>query len=59
MSLGALAVAFYDRGGNHRDEAGRALDVRPLQLAASECDDLVAFLEALTSPVRVDCPEIP
>jgi cytochrome c peroxidase len=39
-------IDFYDRGGNKNPYLAK--EVRPLGLAPSEKDDLVAFLEALT-----------
>ena len=53
MHDGALAsleevVAFYNQGGaGHPEQDPR---IRPLGLDAGETADLVAFLEALTSP---------
>ena len=48
----AQVVAFYDRGGfPHPEQDAR---IQPLGLTGAEQADLVAFLEALTSP-GVDC----
>lgn len=44
----ADVVEFYDRGG--ATVAGRPPEVSPLHLSKAERADLVAFLEALTSP---------
>jgi cytochrome c peroxidase len=52
-------VRFYNRGGKEKESYGLALDIRPLNLEASQITDLVAFLEALTSEVEVERPEIP
>lgn len=45
-------VDFYNLGGGHR--AGVDPDIVPLNLDATDIDALVAFLEALTSPVEQD-----
>jgi len=49
-------VRFYDAGGTSHDTYGRSPDVKPLELSDEEIDDLVAFLEALTSPIEVGEP---
>ncbi len=57
-SLATLAdvVRFYDRGGGPGGTAG----LQPLGLTDTEIDELVAFLEALSSrPVAVEVPELP
>jgi cytochrome c peroxidase len=59
-SLATLAdvVEHYDRGGEAR--SSRSAEVRPLGLSAADKADLVAFLEALTSPPRpARRPELP
>ena len=52
-------VAFYNQGGKVKQSYGLSLDIRPLGLGEQEMSDLVAFLEALTSPVDVRPPTIP
>ena len=49
----AEVVRFYNLGGRDPRSYGKALDIRPLHLTDAELDDLVAFLEALTSPGTV------
>ena len=59
-SLKTLAdvVDFYNRGGDEADE--RDFEMKPLNLAPGEKDDLVAFLESLTNPpVPVAVPILP
>jgi cytochrome c peroxidase len=46
-------VHFYNLGGRDPRSYGKALDIRPLNLSEAQLDDLVAFLEALTSPDAV------
>ena len=50
-SEGSLAevVRFYNLGGRDPQSYGKALDIRGLHLLDAELDDLVAFLNALTS----------
>ena len=57
-SEAALAdvVRLYNLGGRDPASYGKALDIRPLNLPDTELADLVAFLEALTSPVSVTAP---
>ena len=52
-------VDFYDAGGGHDDPL--ATELRPLGLVASERQELVAFLESLSSPTppRADKVKIP
>lgn len=45
----AEVVRFYNLGGRDPQSYGKALDIRALHLTDTELDDLVAFLEALTS----------
>ena len=45
----AEVVRFYNLGGRDPRSYGKALDIKPLNLTEAELDDLVAFLEALTS----------
>ncbi|MEQ1920714.1 MAG: cytochrome c peroxidase, partial [Elusimicrobiota bacterium] len=47
----ASVIEFYDRGGDVHDESQDDL-VKPLGLTAVERADLLAFLQALTSPDR-------
>jgi len=51
-------VEFYNRGGRLTDEAPindfQDSGIRPLDLTEQEIDDVVAFLEALTSPQFAD-----
>jgi cytochrome c peroxidase len=42
-------VRFYNLGGRDPRSYGKALDIRALNLTDAQLDDLVAFLEALTS----------
>ena len=51
-----VVVRFYNDGGTGPDHQGRSPDIRPLGLTDGEVQDLVAFLEALTSPVDVATP---
>ncbi len=44
-------VQTYNRGGQEPDSYGKSIDVKKLHLSEQEVSDLVAFLEALTSPV--------
>lgn len=53
----AEVVRHYDVGGTSLDTYGRSPDVRPLGLNEREIADLVAFLEALTSPLAVVPPD--
>ena len=46
--------ALLQPGGRDPRSYGKALDIRPLNLTEAELDDLVAFLEALTSPLPQD-----
>lgn len=57
-SLGSLeaVVRFYDRGG---DRPGADPLIKPLRLTDGEVRDLVAFLGALTDPVKVAVPILP
>ena len=55
----ADVVRLYNLGGRDPASYGKALDIRPLNLRDSELADLVAFLEALTSPVLVTPPTMP
>ena len=48
----AEVVEHYDVGG--KAAAGRTPEISPLRLSAAEKADLVAFLEALSSPVAVE-----
>lgn len=63
MHNGALktladVVEFYNRGGDLAEE--RDMEMKPLALTAEEKEDLVAFLESLTSPaVPVAAPVLP
>jgi cytochrome c peroxidase len=41
-------VTFYNKGGRDPQSYGKALDIRPLNLADADLQDLVAFLESLT-----------
>jgi cytochrome c peroxidase len=52
----AEVVNFYDRGG---DAPGSDPLIKPLKLDDGERRDLVAFLGALTDPVRIERPKIP
>jgi cytochrome c peroxidase len=47
-------VRFYNEGGRHKQ--GISDLIKPLQLTESEMSDLVAFLVALTDPVRISPP---
>lgn len=49
-------VRFYNQGGKDPNAPGLASDVRHLGLSDSEVDDLVAFLQALTSRVDIVLP---
>ncbi len=49
----AEVVRFYNLGGRDPRSYGKALDIRALHLTDGELDDLIAFLEALTSPGTV------
>jgi cytochrome c peroxidase len=49
-------VQYYNRGG---DIQGKDPLIKPLQLNEGEVRDLVAFLGALTDPVKVDAPVLP
>jgi len=55
----AEVVEFYDQGGGHDDPLPNELE--PLGLSAAEKQDLVAFLESLSSatPVTVERVKIP
>lgn len=55
-SLATLAdvVGYYDRGAN--PNAWLSPEIRPLHLTAAERADLVAFLRALTGPIRNGTP---
>jgi hypothetical protein len=46
-------VRFYNLGGRDPQSYGKALDIRPLNLQENEITDLVAFLNALTSPLEI------
>ncbi len=46
-------VRFYNQGGKAADTRGRARHITELHLSEQDIADLVAFLEALTSPVEV------
>ena len=46
-------VRFYNLGGRDLQSYGKALDIRPLILQEIELNDLVAFLNALTSPIAI------
>jgi hypothetical protein len=46
-------VRFYNLGGRDLQSYGKALDIRPLNLQEIELNDLVAFLNALTSPIEI------
>ena len=50
-------VRFYNRGGKGTDVEAQSTDVRPLGLTDTELQELVAFLDALTSPVAVEPPQ--
>ena len=50
-------VRFYSKGG--AVAYGRDNLIKPLHLSEGEIRDLVAFLGALTDPIRIDPPEIP
>ena len=52
-------VRFYNAGGLHPDTQGRSRDVHPLNLTDEEIQDLIAFLEALTTPFELTPPAIP
>jgi cytochrome c peroxidase len=52
-------VLFYNRGGDDPGSYGRSFEIKPLGLDEEELKQIVAFLERLTSPVRVDPPELP
>ena len=46
-------VRFYDQGGKDPDSYGLSADIKPLGLTDGEIDDIVAFLESLTSQVNI------
>ena len=50
-------IRFYNRGGG--DAAHKSNLMQPLNLTESEIVDLIAFLGALESPVRVTRPTLP
>lgn len=50
-------VRFYNRGGD--EKKNRDPLIRELKLSAQDEADLVAFMGALTDPLRVDRPTIP
>jgi cytochrome c peroxidase len=51
-------VEHYDRGGTTRTDLSP--NMKPLDLTQQEKEDLVAFMQALTSPYRpVTLPELP
>jgi cytochrome c peroxidase len=50
-------VRYYNKGGNAAP--GRDKAIKPLNLSDNEIEDLVAFLGALTDPVKVAAPAIP
>jgi cytochrome c peroxidase len=50
-------VRFYNKGGAVAQ--GRDRLINPLHLSEGEIRDLVAFLGALTDPIRIDPPDIP
>ena len=50
---GCFVVRFYNQGGKAADTRGRARHITELHLSEQDIADLVAFLEALTSPVEV------
>lgn len=50
-------IKFYNRGGN--TDKNRDKLVKPLNLSDAEMHDLVAFLGALTDPVRIERPQLP
>lgn len=59
-SLKTLAevVEFYDRGGDEKEK--QDVLIKPLGLTSQEKEDLVAFLEALTSPqAAFKSPDLP
>ena len=50
-------VEFYNRGGD--DKEGISPLIKELNLTDQEMADLVAFMGALTEPIRIERPEIP
>lgn len=53
-------VEHYNRGGDPRAAGAIAPEVKPLNLSASEMDDLVAFMKTLTGKARaVELPALP
>ena len=52
-------VRFYNQGGKAADTRGRARHITELHLSEQDIADLVAFLEALTSPVEVERLVVP
>ena len=57
-SLGTLeeVIDFYDKGGTHKENLDKLM--QPLNLSADEKSDLIAFLGALTSPLKVERPPV-
>ena len=50
-------VRFYNKGGNSKQGTDKL--IKPLNLSNQEIQELVAFLGALTDPVKVAAPKIP
>lgn len=51
-------LKFYNEGGRERASYGLSFDIKPLGLKNEELEYIVAFLESLTSPVKVDQPKM-
>ncbi len=52
-------VQFYNQGGKERVSAAISPEIRQLGLTDRDMESLVAFLEALTSPLEIERPAIP
>lgn len=50
-------VRFYNKGGNRKEGLDKL--IKPLNLSHQEIQDLVAFMGALTDPIKVVPPKIP
>ena len=58
-SLGSLeeVIRYYNKGGNTVEVRDKL--IRPLNLSDQEIQDLVAFMGALTDPIKLHPPKIP